>query len=554
MLQAIEDFFNTGLRFANQTSNPGQLLDFKYGLQGNINDALLAVQQIKDKTKVLENTQQRDIAQQALEKANRKMVSIINTAQAIYQRLGDVSKKDFFDQVKAGFEDVGKTIKGGFEDFGSAVESFGKDAVDKVKAFGEEAANNVTMATDMMKKMIENWQKGKERPVYCDQPPTNFKQPNSFLPPLMSAYDNEVDLQIKKEDTEGYLELIKAHAPVVHLEDSELYLPIWPNEYFTSQGTSIKLRNPQANTIMTIAGGEVGTITFEKMYENFYKNLPIIQRNNPDMYIDNPHCTIFGSNPNGVGYTSKGPVANKDANGNLITPMWVVTSEQDNNIYIQYLYFYGLNGPYDIGPLQGNVAEFQNYHESDLEHVTLEFDKSSRKLKRIYYGSHGKREGFWLDANHPDIKRINGRILVYSAHYGHGCYPQDGTYVRIFGVANDVTGNGIQWIPQNLVRLYPEGDPRFNPKTMGFLYFAGRYGAHGIDSAAAGGWFPEMDTEQTARENRLVYKKKIGVKGDIGRAYTPSKWFCENPSSNFFQNAKYIGCIVKSIPEAGIPD
>jgi hypothetical protein len=88
-------------------------------------------------------------------------------------------------------------------------------------------------------------------------------------------------------------------------------------------------------------------------------------------------CTTWGSNPK----------KHKDQNGNLTTPIYVVTWEQNGKLYIQYLFFYGFNGPYDLlgGLIQGDVTDVQDAHEGDLEHVTMELDKNSKQLLRIYY-------------------------------------------------------------------------------------------------------------------------------------------------------------------------
>jgi len=474
---------------------------------------------------------------------------------------GDI--KGFFQAVGLGLsqavEEAQHKISATFSSAANAAMKFAGDREAELNKLAHKAeAEFKALAADAkglaqgMSTMVENWFKAPEKIVYCDQPPSSFKAPNSFLPTLFSAYEKEADPELVKEDTEGYLELIKQYAPIVYLQKNEYYMPLWINEYYSAQGTSIKSHA----TGKDVPDGKVGTVTFEKIYDAFgvqgHKG-----GQDEDKYIDNAHCTRFGSNPNGVGYTKNGPVKNKDAKGNLTTPMYVVTSEQGDNLYILYMYFYGLNGPYDVGPLKGDVAEFQNLHESDLEHVSLEFDKNSKTLKRIYYGSHGKTEGMWLAANHPDVEREDGRVVVYSAHFGHGCYPKAGTYERIFGLASDVTGKDKRWIPQNLIRLYPIGDPRFAKETMGFMDFYGRNGAHGIDPMGVQSWFPKIIKGKS--ENTIGEKGT----GDNGRVYTPGNpdpgmtghadgWFCKNTPD--ISKLHYEECVERKIPNAKIPD
>src|SRR6185437_8459171 len=102
-------------------------------------------------------------------------------------------------------------------------------------------------------------------------------------------------------------------------------------------------------------------------------------------YIDVSSCAKFGSNPNGTRQTNKGEKPNKDAQGNIITPLYAVTSEQDGKIHIQYLTIYGFNGPYAQFGVKGAIDDIQNAHNGDIEHVSVIINKQTKELEKIYF-------------------------------------------------------------------------------------------------------------------------------------------------------------------------
>ncbi|MCX5921705.1 MAG: hypothetical protein NTX86_00010, partial [Candidatus Dependentiae bacterium] len=91
--------------------------------------------------------------------------------------------------------------------------------------------------------------------------------------------------------------------------------------------------------------------------------------------------------------------------------------------------------------------------------------------------SNDTKDGTWLAWNDKDVEKSGTHPVAYAARYNHRFYPKAGTYVRMFGMANDITNQGFKWMPNNLVRLYPVADKRFDKNTMGWLYFPGIYGA-----------------------------------------------------------------------------
>lgn len=382
-----------------------------------------------------------------------------------------------------------------------------------LKPFGD----NVEKYGKIVGKMMENWGKGRPTPDYCKLS-ANLNLPN---PPTIDSKEAQ------DQDTDGLLPYIKKYAPVAWLEGSEDYYPMTFSEYIMAPTTSLISRESDDTTVAKDTILAPGKITMEKLYA---MSKDPSKYNPLNLAFNIANCTQWGANPE----------KNKDSKGNLTTPIYAATFEQNEKLYIQYLFFYGYNGAYNIGPLQGEVVDIQDYHEGDLEHVTMELDKKTKKLLRIYFSAHSRTEGFWLNANDPKVEYEGTHPVVYIAHYSHAAYPKEGTYVRIYGAANDITGKGQKWLPQ-IMRIYAETDSRFDPKTMGFMYFPGNYGVHGVQHLTGQSWF--MNTQ-----------------GDIGRDYSG---FCNNPSSaggfaGFFLDAaskmEYEACIISKIPSAKAPE
>jgi hypothetical protein len=311
-------------------------------------------------------------------------------------------------------------------------------------------------------------------------------------------------------------QLIKTYAPIAYLHSKENNLPIRVEDYFTGSQTS--LNAPDGKVIIPKE-----EVTMAKIYK-LYKDKP--DANN---YFDIAKCVELGSNP----------VLNKNRSGVLNTPVYVLVFKQNNKLYVQYLFFYGFNAPYNIeagtiekieklpgGKKAGyNLREWFNAHEADLEHITLEFQNLESAPLRIYFGSHGRTEGMWLDWNSSEFQKEGTRPVIFIAKGGHGTYPKAGTYVRIFGFANDETQKGIRWEP-DLVRIYQNTEAEFKPETMGWLYHAGNYGKHGVGRASGQSWFGN-------------------VSQDIGRPYN-SVQLCPEPAS-------YM-CLLQKRLNARLPD
>jgi len=113
-------------------------------------------------------------------------------------------------------------------------------------------------------------------------------------------------------------------------------------------------------------------------------------------------------------------------------PMYARVSETNSEFIISYTFLYAFNEPY-------RVLRFWEVgaHDCDIEHVTMRIDRDTRELTHVFFSAHGSADGLWLDAS--SVSRVGSRPLVYVAVGSHATYPSAGTYVRIFGLANDVT-------------------------------------------------------------------------------------------------------------------
>lgn len=352
-------------------------------------------------------------------------------------------------------------------------------------------------------------------PQFC----TNTK---TTVPPLKTIDDPDVQTQ----DFEQYIPLIKRYAPVAYLHEKESYLPIHVNELCCGEDTAIVSTN--GNVI--VPPGKVTNELLDAYGDNFNPGkTEELASEWGTYYYSNSVCKRYGSDPK----------LHQDTNKNLILPCYVITSETTTHIYLQFFFIYGFNGPYSIGPFEGNIAAIQDAHEGDLEHISIEIDAVTHNMTRIFYAAHSDPEGFWLDAQHPDVSYEDGHPVTFSARHSHANYPKAGTYVRIYGTGNDETGYGLRWTPQ-LVRVYRPDDPRYNASAMAWVSFAGRMGNNGPLSPWDHYWFTRALTWDTGSP----YDKVL---------------FCKSPKKKLSLMQKIAAslkqsiCILSKIPQSFIP-
>lgn len=172
-------------------------------------------------------------------------------------------------------------------------------------------------------------------------------------------------------------------------------------------------------------------------------------------------------------------------------PCYAIFRTKDNKNYITYIFLFAYNGEYDILGLTK-----VGMHPGDIEHITVETNNDNQLL-RVFYGAHGSTDGIWIKAD--DVPLENGKIVAYSALHGHGLYPKIGTVIRLYGLSNDYTDNGIKWTPKASI-IYDKDNSSFNIDTMGWSVYYGRIGGSqekgdtsGITGLADKGWFKNID-------------------------------------------------------------
>lgn len=159
-------------------------------------------------------------------------------------------------------------------------------------------------------------------------------------------------------------------------------------------------------------------------------------------------------------------------------PCYSIYREENNKIYLTYIFLYAKNGEYSILDLV-KVGQ----HPGDIEHITLELDLQTQKCIRALYSAHTNKDSRWV--NFSDIEKENDKIVIYVALNGHGLYPKEGVAVRFYGLANDYMKKGIKWIP-SVIRWYGKNDVNFNIDTMGFTTFNGRIGGSTVYGDTSG--------------------------------------------------------------------
>lgn len=126
-------------------------------------------------------------------------------------------------------------------------------------------------------------------------------------------------------------------------------------------------------------------------------------------------------------------------------------------------------------------SSFGSYHTGDVEHVTvLEQDG---KIYRMYYGAHSGSQGNWVEGE--DVETVDGHPVVYVSRGSQASYPSAGSWLRIFGLANDLAdGLGQQLHPEAIA---VDGTEPWLTATLGEISGPGRQSwFHKEDGTTAG--------------------------------------------------------------------
>ncbi|KNC56174.1 uncharacterized protein AMSG_02189 [Thecamonas trahens ATCC 50062] len=158
-------------------------------------------------------------------------------------------------------------------------------------------------------------------------------------------------------------------------------------------------------------------------------------------------------------------------------PVYAHVQEHGSEVAITYVTMYPFNGSYAICCGACSAGE----HQADVEHMSVYVDRESGEVTRAYFAAHRMRDGEYVDAADLQFASPNSRRLVaYVAKAGHGLYPRAGRIWRLFGFANDLTGNGHVWDPETAV-VISEGSPRW-------MLYRGRWGsAHDLAAGFTSG-------------------------------------------------------------------
>jgi len=181
-------------------------------------------------------------------------------------------------------------------------------------------------------------------------------------------------------------------------------------------------------------------------------------------------------------------------------PIYAVVKSKNDRWIIYYFMLF----PFNLGK---NVLLVQQAgdHEGDLEHLTVEVDKTTNQVIRVHYGAHGTADGRWVEAR--DLPMVDGKIVAYIGKGGHGLYPAPGVAYRIFGLANDVMNTAVKWSPK-VIYIPLVDQPGWNPDRDGWIYFAGRLGFDGIPLLSDKGWFKYGDKEDNELEPPPIFDEK----------------------------------------------
>jgi hypothetical protein len=170
--------------------------------------------------------------------------------------------------------------------------------------------------------------------------------------------------------------------------------------------------------------------------------------------------------------------------------------EEGEYTRVLYSFFFPYNSGYDI-PLIGLKGE----HEADWEHVSFYY--KGDQLIKARYSAHGDMEGQWLTSD--ELEYRNGRPVIYFATGSHACFQSEETWFRVYGLANDITDRGREWVPSHWVEM-PETEEESLEHNLYWLYFKGHFGKDGISSPRSRDWWsrePEHDANFLHRALRI---------------------------------------------------
>lgn len=243
-------------------------------------------------------------------------------------------------------------------------------------------------------------------------------------------------------------QLLEKYSPVFYLHSQEKYFPS-SIDFVINQSTLVENGVPTQTNLTKRKLYEISATKYKGNYGLNYKTL----------HVDFPNSLWPGQ---------------KD----LSAPVYGNVREFHDTIELYYILYFPYNGPRKILGLQDAGA-----HNSDIEHVTIELNKSTMEPVRMYFGAHTSTDGKWIPWS--EVQKVrNTHPLVLLALDGHGAYPKSGYARRIFGLANDEVDYGTKWEPR-VIQVFRKDEANFDPDRDGWVYFAGRWGFDGISGPSA---------------------------------------------------------------------
>jgi hypothetical protein len=232
--------------------------------------------------------------------------------------------------------------------------------------------------------------------------------------------------------------IIQKYSPIIYINSREKYFPCsidWMLKYSTlvDFNTNTKIKSPSQKDLYNISN----KYNFETKTSG-----DIVLSFGPEIY------------------RGQSPVSE--------TPIYSFYYFKGDYLYITYVLLFPYNGNYNILGL-ATLGE----HPGDIESITIECSKTDGKLLRVYFGSHGFKDGQWVDASKVEYE--NNHVVCFMAYQGHGLYPKQGIVIRYGGLANDITDRGFKWSP-SVVMIYYKDNPKFNIDTMGWSVYTSRIG------------------------------------------------------------------------------
>jgi hypothetical protein len=262
--------------------------------------------------------------------------------------------------------------------------------------------------------------------------------------------------------TEQEFALIKRYSPVIYLNSREVYYPS-SIDWLLSKSTLVDYNSDNIFK---------DSPTNEELYN-------ISKKNN---FAEKTDGTLTLSWSSEI-YTGQRPI--KDV------PIYAYVQKREDKFYITYVFVFPFNGSYEILGIR-SVGD----HPGDLEHLTVELD-ADKNLLRVLFGAHGVLDANWVDVDEVEFE--DGKPVAYVALNGHGLYSKAGVAFRLYGLGNDYMDKGTKWVPET-EQIFKWNDPRFDPKTMGWTMFNGRFGgtkergsSEGITSLYNKNWYKGVD-------------------------------------------------------------